>query len=98
MESRLAIMSFYIYIPQTWIYFSCHVVLFQSVMKMLNPALSSRDSGYAETMANDLFGQLDRNRNSRISWDEFRDGAMRCSLVVDLLQCAPPGEDDEVFQ
>ncbi|XP_025111550.1 neurocalcin-delta-like isoform X2 [Pomacea canaliculata] len=72
--------------------------IIRSVMKMLNPALSSRDSGYAETMANDLFGQLDRNRNSRISWDEFRDGAMRCSLVVDLLQCAPPGEDDEVFQ
>ena len=47
-----------------------------------------------EAMADELFKQLDKNNDGRISWEEFRDGAPKIPDVLALLQCGPPDDDD----
>ncbi|XP_076462867.1 neurocalcin homolog isoform X2 [Babylonia areolata] len=55
-----------------------------------------------ETLAEELFRQMDRDRDRRVTWAEFRQGVLRDPTALQLLQCCPPGcdpqaADDDVF-
>lgn len=46
-----------------------------------------------ETMAADLFRELDKDGDQRISRQEFCEGALKNPTVLRLLQCGPPNTD-----
>ena len=50
-----------------------------------------------ESLADDLFRQLDKDGDQLISWPEFSDGAARNPTVLRLLQCGPPDSASPVF-
>ena len=72
------------------------VVYFQSVFKMIGPR-TLRDNDVSDTpeaMADELFHQLDKDGDQRISWEEFCECAPSNPNVLQLLQCGPPESDE----
>jgi hypothetical protein len=54
-----------------------------------------------ESLADDIFCQMDKDGDQRISWQEFYDGAPHNPIVVRLLQLTPldyvEEESEDVF-
>ena len=42
-----------------------------------------------EKMTQKFFQEFDVNNDGKITWTEFRDGAMRDPVIVNLLECDP---------
>ncbi|KAK7501531.1 hypothetical protein BaRGS_00007335, partial [Batillaria attramentaria] len=68
---------------------------FQAVFRMIGPMKPADITQSPEEMADEFFRELDRNGDDVISWQEFRDGADRYPMVLNMLQCGPPDEADE---
>ena len=47
-----------------------------------------------EAMADDLFHELDKDGDQRISRQEFCEGALQNPIVLRLLQCGPPKTEE----
>lgn len=76
------------------------IEIIQSVYRLLGPVKLRLDGvdWTAESLAESIFTQLDRDRDQKISWREFNDGASLHPLVIRLLQCNPLEEfEDDVF-
>lgn len=64
-----------------------------------NPVCLKRTNSEVETESRDkvgeiadrIFLELDQNRDGYITLEEFRDGALKLPLVVNLLECFPDG-------
>ncbi|XP_076463105.1 neurocalcin homolog isoform X2 [Babylonia areolata] len=48
-----------------------------------------------ESLAEELFTEMDRDGNQRITWDEFCEGVVRNPTALQLLQCCPHGDDKD---
>lgn len=71
----------------------------KSVFRMIGPEQLRHNgvSKTAEALADELFTQLDKDGDQRLSWQEFYDGAMENPIVVKLLQCCPPDVEHEIM-
>ncbi|XP_070194445.1 neurocalcin homolog isoform X2 [Littorina saxatilis] len=81
--------------------------IIRAVFKMMG-VREITDNGETKTpedLADEMFRQMDKDGDDRISWKEFRDGAKANPIVLRLLQCSPPdkqghideGAEGEVF-
>ncbi|KAL8586128.1 hypothetical protein ACOMHN_065091 [Nucella lapillus] len=76
----------------------------RAVFKMMGgPTLRHNDITVTpESMALDLFDNMDRDGDQRISWLMFRKGVMRDPTALRLLQCSPPENrvenDNDVYR
>ncbi|KAK7485311.1 hypothetical protein BaRGS_00023410 [Batillaria attramentaria] len=69
--------------------------IIRAVFRMIGPMKPADITQSPEEMADEFFRELDRNGDDVISWQEFRDGADRYPMVLNMLQCGPPDEADE---
>ncbi|PVD22754.1 hypothetical protein C0Q70_16010 [Pomacea canaliculata] len=77
------------------------IEILQAIFKMNGLNQSSTKSaglGTPEELASSLFEVMETDGDNSISWSEFRSGATRCSLIVDLLQCSPGSEFEAVLK
>lgn len=61
---------------------------FQAIYKMTN-ALVPRELDTPEKMTEKFFDEFDLNRDGTISFSEFKQGAVRDPVIVNLLECDP---------
>ncbi|XP_076440899.1 hippocalcin-like protein 1 [Babylonia areolata] len=66
----------------------------QSVFRMMGPSLVGGEAQSADSLAEEIFRQMDTDGDQRISWQEFHDGASKHPTVLQLLQCGPPAESE----
>lgn len=71
-------------------------LIVRAVFKMIGPVVVQGKTQDPDDMADDIFHQMDANGDKFISWEEFRDGAVKHPSAIELLQCSPLTERDPV--